>query len=84
MKKMRVRRWLKAHKRRDIYLYDKNLENLGQDNMNKNFKLSPKYRKNLLINVQPKVAIYDEFGLFLSKKSGVSYSSHSQDVTQNF
>lgn len=68
MKKMRIRKWLKAQKSRKIYLNNGEDTRIGQPNVEKAMRLSRRYRKQILINVQPKVEIYDESSLMFSDK----------------
>lgn len=84
MRKMRVRHWLMAQKSKNIYLSNENVAKLEQENLDKLVKLSPRYRKNLFVNVQPKIAVYDEAKLFFSKKPGVSYKTEPKIVPEKF
>lgn len=60
MKKMRVRKWLKLQTQSQIHLSDIEINRLGNQNMVKMLRISRKYKKQVLINAQPKLEIYDE------------------------
>lgn len=86
MKKMRVRKWLAAHKNQEIFLNNAEAKRIGQQNIVKLLKISRRHKKQIHINVQPKLNIHDEAHLMFTgvESTRTNLNKPNVEVTQTF